>query len=175
MKFRAKDVAYIGVAAASLTAVKFALSWLANVELVTLLLLFYTLLLGRNRAFFVANIFIVVEVVIFGVGAWVVSYILHWNALVILTSLLDKKGVKKSVIYAIFATILTFLFGVQTTFFEVIIYSPQAEFLSTFSLRYFMGLSFFITHILSSFISIIFLLPLLRKIPLSSVSSYQDF
>ena len=166
MNKTAKDVAYIGVAAASLTAVKLALSWLANVELVTLLLVFYTLCLGKNRAFFACNVFIVVEVFIYGFGAWTISYILHWNFIVLITYLLYRKKVRKSIIYALAITGATLAFGFQTTLIEVFLYSFNTNFLQTFALRYFMGLSFFLTHILSAFITVFFLLPLLCKIPI---------
>lgn len=164
-KRTAKDLALIGMAAASLTAVKLALSWLANVELVTLFVVFYTLVLGRNRTLFACNVFIVVECLIYGFAPWVISYFIHWNFLVILTWFLDKKGVKKAIIFALFVTGLTVLFGVQTTIIELLFYSSETSFLQAFGIKYFMGLSFFITHILSSFISITLLLPVLRKIP----------
>lgn len=163
--FSGKNVAYIGVAAASLTAVKYALSWLANVELITLLLVFYTLTLGKNKTLFACNVFIVVECMLYGVGAWVISYFIHWNTVVLVTDFLIKLGVRHSLIYALSCVLLTILFGLQTTAFEILIYSPKTEFFSAFSLRYFMGLSFFITHVISAFVSVAFLLPILCKIP----------
>lgn len=163
----ARDISYTALAAASLSAVKFALSWLANVELVTLLLVFYTLKLGKNKTFMACNVFIIVECFLYGFGVWVISYFIHWNFLVLVIWLMDKKGVKKSIYFALSALGTTFLFGAQTTFFEVLFYSANAEFFSTFALRYFMGITFFVTHMASAFLSVLFLLPPLLKIPLS--------
>ena len=113
-RLTAFDVCMLGVAAASLTATKLALSWLANVELVTVLIVYYTLIFKRLRAFFVVNIFILVECFIYGFGTWVVSYIIHWNFLVFFIGILEKRGVKKSIFFSLWATLITFLFGVQT-------------------------------------------------------------
>lgn len=165
--YTARDIAYIGMAAASLTAAKFALSWIANVELVTLLLTFYTLKLGKYRTYISCNIFIIVECFLYGFGVWVISYFIHWNFLVFIIGLLDKKGVKKSIWYALSALGVTFLFGVQTTLLEVLYYSANTEFLSAFALRYFMGITFFVTHMASAFFSIWFLLPPLLKIKIA--------
>lgn len=165
-RLKAIDVCMLGVAVASLTAVKFALSWLANVELVSVLLVWYTLLFKRLRAFCIANLFVIVECFIYGFGLWVISYFIHWNCLVLLISILGRRGVKKSIFFALWCTLLTFLFGVQTTFVDVIFYSPQSEFFAVFATRYFMGISFFITHIVSVFVSVLVLLPPISKIPI---------
>lgn len=167
----AKDIAFIGLASASLTAVKLALSWLANVELVTLFIIFYTLTLGVKRTIFACNIFIVCECLIYGIGPWVISYFIHWNTLCIVAHALNKKGVKKSIFYALWAILLTFLFGVQTSAIEVIIFSSQSEFLSAFLLKYFMGITFFAVHMASAFLSTLLLLPPLLKIKFSNIEN----
>lgn len=165
-RFTAIDVCMLGVATASLTATKFVLSWLANVELVSVLLVYYTLLFKRARAFCIANLFVIVECFIYGFGLWVVSYFVHWNCLVVLVSILGRRGVKKSIFFALWCASLTFLFGVQTTALDVIFYSSQTSFFTSFATRYFMGISFFITHIVSVFVSVLILLPPLSKIPI---------
>ncbi len=161
----AKNIAYTGLMAGSLTAVKFALAWLANVELVTLLLVFYTIKLGKSKTFLACNVFIVVECLLFGVGAWLISYFLHWNALILVIWLFSRKKIRNSPRYALIALGMTFLFGVNTTFFEVILYSSSTDLLSAFALKYFMGITFFAVHISSAFLSVLFLLPALLKIP----------
>lgn len=166
-KFTALDVCMLGVATASLTAIKFALSWLSNVELVSVLLVWYTLIFKRSRAFLVANLFIIVECFIYGFGLWIMFYVIHWNCLVLLVGILGRRGIRKSIFFALWCTLLTFLFGVQTTALEVIFYSPSASFFPSFLTRYFMGLSFFITHIVSVFVSVFVLLPPLSKIPVT--------
>lgn len=165
-RLKALDVCMLGVASASLVAVKFALSTLANVELVSVLLVYYTLLFGRSRAFCIANVFIAVDCFIYGFGLWIFYYVIHWNCLVILVGILAKKKVKKSIFFALWCALLTFLFGVQTTVLDVLFYSSNTAFFKAFTVRYFMGLSFFVTHIVSVFVSVLALLPPLSKIPL---------
>ncbi len=165
----AKSVAFIGMAAASLTAVKLALSWLANVELVTLLVVYYTLALGKNRTFVAVNIFILVECFLYGFGCWALSYLLHWNAVVALSYLLDKKGVNRSIYYALSMLGLTFLFGVQTSVVEVLFFSGGADFFSAVIIKYFMGMTFYIAHMASSFVSVWLLLPALSRIPIPKI------
>lgn len=89
MKLSAKDIALIGMMTATLEAAKLALSWLPNVELVTLLVLVYTLYFGR-RIFFVIPVFILVEGFIYGIGVWWIMYLYAWPLLAILTLLFRK-------------------------------------------------------------------------------------
>lgn len=161
----AEDIAYIGLAAASLTAVKLALSWLANVELVTLFLVFYTFALGAKRTFFACNVFIFVEIFIYGFAPWGLSYFIHWNALVLVVWLFIRAGVKKPIYYALLCMGLTFLFGIQTSIVEVLFFSSSTNFFQAVLLRYFMGITFFVVHVASSFFSVLFLLPHLLKLP----------
>ena len=165
MILKARDVCILGVATASLTAVKLALSALANVELVTVLLVYYTLAL-RSKAYFVANLFIAIECFIYGLGLWVVYYVIHWNATVTLAMILSRRGVKKSIFFALWFALLTFLFGLQTTTIDIIVYSTVDNFFKVFITKYFMGLTFFATHIASVFVSVFVLLPPLSKIPI---------
>ena len=161
----AKDVAFIGLAAASLTAVKLALSWIANVELVTLFLVFYTFSLGAKRTFCACNIFILVEIFIYGFAPWTISYFIHWNALVLVVLLMKKAGVQKPIFYALLCLGITFLFGVQTSIVEVLFFSPNTAFFKAVLMRYFMGLTFFAVHMASSFFSVLIILPYLLKLP----------
>ena len=79
--------------------------------------------------------------------------------------ILEKRGVKKSIFFSLWATLITFLFGVQTTLLDVLFFAPATEFFQAFALKYYMWLSFFITHIVSSFVSVLVILPPLSKIP----------
>ena len=165
-KITAKDIAFIGLAAASMTAVKLALSWLANVELVTLFIVFYTFSLGAKRTFCACNIFIFVEIFIYGFAPWVISYLIHWNTLVLVVWFIKKTGAKKPIFYALACLGITFLFGLQTSIIEVLFFSPSTNFLKAVFMRYLMGITFFAVHMASSFFSVLFLLPPLLKLPI---------
>ena len=138
----AENIAYTGLAAASMTAVKLALSWLANVELVTLFVVFYVFALGAKRTLVACNIFVCVEIFIYGFAPWVVSYFIHWNILTGVIWLLKKREVKKPIFYALTCAGLTLFFGLQTTIVEVLFFSGGTDFLKAVFLRYFMGITF---------------------------------
>lgn len=104
----AKDIAVIGVMTATLEAAKTALSFLPNVELVTLLIILYTLFLGR-KAIIAVLTFVGVECILWGFGLWMVMYFYIWPLLVLLTYLLRKQ--KSVFVFAILSGLFGLFFG----------------------------------------------------------------
>jgi len=86
---RIKDIAIIGMMSAILLAVQVALSFLPNIEMVTLLLILYTLILGR-KTLFIIYVFVVVEGFIYGIGPWWINYLYVWTILYLVVMLLRK-------------------------------------------------------------------------------------
>lgn len=91
--FSVKDIAVIGMMTAMLEAVKMALASVPNVELVTLLIILFTLFLGWKTLIAVWA-FVGIECVVWGIGLWTIMYIYIWPLLVLFTLLL--KNVKAS-------------------------------------------------------------------------------
>lgn len=89
-KLTVRDIAEIGVMIAVLEAVKHALAFLPNVELVTLLVILYTLYFG-NKIIYVIAAFILLEGCWYGFGLWWVMYAYMWPLLALLTYLLRKQ------------------------------------------------------------------------------------
>ena len=85
-----KRVALVGIIVAVLEAVKFSLSFLANVELVTLFLILFTLCFGKET-YFAVGIFVVMEGFIYGFGIWWVMYLYIWPSLVTVTRIFRRK------------------------------------------------------------------------------------
>lgn len=75
---------------AALEAVKHALAFLPNVELVTLLIILYTLYFG-DKIIYVIAAFILLEGCWYGFGLWWVMYAYIWPLLALLTYLLRKQ------------------------------------------------------------------------------------
>ena len=71
-----RDVAYIGIMIATLEAAKLSLSFIPNVELVTFLLILYTLAFGK-KVLYAAFAFVGVECLIWGMGIWVIMLLFH--------------------------------------------------------------------------------------------------
>jgi energy-coupling factor transport system substrate-specific component len=67
-----------------LAAVQVALAVLPNIELVSALIIACTLLLGL-RALYPVYVFVLLEGLLYGFGAWFVCYLYVWAALVLLT------------------------------------------------------------------------------------------
>ena len=147
---RTRDVCLIAILSATLTAGKMALSFIANVEVVTLLLTVYALTLPRSRVLIATVTFILTDMLIWGAHIWVIMYLIHWPALVLCVSFL--KGKYAPIFAIIIAVLLTGLFGVQTTVLEVLMLSNfrNIGFVKAFLLRYGTGIPYFITHIVSN-------------------------
>lgn len=147
---RARDICLIAILSATLTAGKMALSFIANVEVVTLLLTVYALTLPRSRVLIATVTFIMTDILIWGAHIWVIMYLIHWPFLVLCVSFL--KGKYAPLFAIIIGVLLTGLFGVQTTVLEVLMLSnfQGIGFMKSFLLRYGTGIPYFITHIVSN-------------------------
>ena len=147
---RTKDVCLIAILSATLTAGKMALSFIPNVEIVTLLLTVYALTLPRSRVLIATFTFIATETFIWGAHIWIFMYLIHWPALVLSVSFL--KGKYAPLFAIVIGVIMTGLFGVQTTVLEVLLLSnfQKIGFVKCFLLRYGTGIPYFITHIVSN-------------------------
>lgn len=147
---RTRDICLIAILSATLTVGKMALSFIANVEVVTLLLTVYALTLPRSRVLIATVTFILTDMLIWGAHIWVIMYLIHWPALVLCVSFL--KGKYAPLFAIVIAVLLTGLFGVQTTILEVLMLSnfQGIGFVKSFLLRYGTGIPYFITHIVSN-------------------------
>lgn len=108
MKISAKDIAQIGIMSAALSAGKFMLSFLPNIEIVTLLFILYTIYFGK-KAIFSAFVFIALECMIWGFGLWVIMYLYIWPGLVCATLMFRNK--ESAFLWALFAGIFGLAYG----------------------------------------------------------------
>lgn len=76
----ARRLALLGILTAVLLGGQVALAALPNVEIVSLLVILYALLLGR-QAFLVVYAFVLLEGCLYGFGLWWVSYLYVWSIL----------------------------------------------------------------------------------------------
>lgn len=104
----ARDVAAVGLMAATLEAGKMALNFLPNIEVVTLLLVVYTLQLGR-RALYASLIFVGLECLVWGVGVWTAMYLYLWPLLTGVTYLLRRQT--SHWFWILFCAVYGLLFG----------------------------------------------------------------
>ena len=86
---RIKDIALIGMMSAIMITAQVALSFLPNLELVSLLIILYTLIFGW-KALYIIYVFVTVEGLIYGFGLWFINYLYVWTVLFIIVMLLRK-------------------------------------------------------------------------------------
>lgn len=103
-----RDIALVGTMTAVLEAGKIALTALPNIEVVTLLLILYTLYLPRQVPF-VIPLFVVIEGLRYGFGLWWFAYLYVWPLLALAVRLCRfQKGVW---FWSLFSAIYGLLFG----------------------------------------------------------------
>lgn len=79
-----KDVAVLGIMIATLEVGKLAIAAIPNVEIVTLLIIIYTLKFGKKSIYAVIG-FVLLECAIWGIGPWTMMYLYLWPLLALVT------------------------------------------------------------------------------------------
>jgi len=139
-----KDIVIIGMMTAALVTVHVALSFLPNIELITLLIIVFTLVFGW-RTLFVIFAFIFVEGLIYGFGLWWFSWLYIWPVLFAIAMLFKK--CRSVFFWAMFACIFGLCFGALSAIQTVVIsglYAGVAYWIQ--------GIPFDIVHGISNFI-----------------------
>ena len=140
-------VALVGMLAATLEVAKLALSFLPNVEVVTLLCGLYGYVFG-GWGVVAAVVFVSIEPLIWGFGTWIVSYYIHWPLVALIFCLLGRAKIRNRVLLTLPALALTFSFGVLTTLVDVGLLSGAYDrFFYRFSVTYLRGIWFYVTQI----------------------------
>lgn len=155
-RLAAEYVVKVAVMSALLTALKFALSFIPNVEVVTLLIMVYAAVFGAAYTLPAVVVFCAVEIAIYGVGSWVILYFIYWPMLAAVSCLLFAK--RRNIFLAVaVAVVMSALFGVlsaccDTLYVAVGLYEGD---LAHYWLAYYVrGLYFDLVHVVSNFIVI---------------------
>lgn len=90
MSITTKDIVLMGIMLATIEVVKFSLSFIAGVEMVTLLFILTTLLFEKKMVY-VLPAFYLLEGVLFGFGLWWFMYLYVWALLVFVVYLSRKR------------------------------------------------------------------------------------
>lgn len=90
LMIKTKDIVLIGIMLAVIETVKFSLSFIAGVEMVTLLFILYTLFFREKMVYFLPA-FCLLEGVLYGFGLWWFMYLYIWAILVVIVYLFRKK------------------------------------------------------------------------------------
>lgn len=151
VKLKARDIAIIGLLSASITTGKLVLSFIPNVEIVSLLFIVYTIIFGIKRSIIISIIFSTTEIFIYGFSTWLLVYYLVWPMLIIIIHF-AKKTVKTEYGYATIAGLFGLFFGAFFAVAESFFYGYA------YGLTYWVrGIPFDILHGVSNFIIVLFL------------------
>lgn len=148
---RIKDIALIGMMSAILITIQIALSFLPNVELVSLLIILFTLIY-RSKALYIIYIFVLVEGLIYGFGLWWINYLYVWLVLYIITMLIGKKQSRGTFVWATVSSCFGFSFGALCSIPYFFIGGIRSGFAYWVS-----GIPFDITHGIFNFIIMVVL------------------
>ena len=105
---RAKDIALIGMMSAIMIIAQVALSFLPNIEMVSLLIILYTLVFGW-RALYIIYVFVLAEGLIYGFGLWFINYLYVWTILFVLVLLVRK--LNSAFLWAVVSSLYGVSFG----------------------------------------------------------------
>jgi energy-coupling factor transport system substrate-specific component len=105
---RARDICIVGVCTALLVAGQFALAGLANIEIVSLLIILYTRYL-KHRTLFIIYLFALIQGLMYGFHIWWFCYLYVWTLLYFLARAVGD--VEQPLVWAIVSGIFGILFG----------------------------------------------------------------
>ncbi|MCD8130479.1 MAG: hypothetical protein LUE16_04260 [Lachnospiraceae bacterium] len=120
-----KDIALIGMMTATIEVVKDALAFLLNVELVTLLIVLYTLFFGK-RILFAIPVFVLLQGMLHGFGLWWIMYLYVWPLLAVLTSLFRRQT--SLLFWSVFCGLFGLFFGALCSLPYLVLSGPAAAF-----------------------------------------------
>ncbi len=144
--FTVWDIVLIPLLSASVTAGKMALSFIPNVEIVTLLFILYATVFGFKRTFLISMIFTITEIFFYGVHTWLLVYFFIWPFLSFLAASLGRVS-KSDWPYAFLALVFGLTFGLIFAIFESFFYGYAYGIV-----YWFRGIPFDLVHGASNFI-----------------------
>ena len=124
-KITVRDIAITGMMIATIEVAKNALAFIPNVELVSLLVILFTLYFGK-KILFVIPAFILLEGCIYGFGLWWIMYLYVWPLLALITYIMRKQD---SVwVWAIISGSFGLAFGALCSIPYIVLSGPKAAF-----------------------------------------------
>ena len=142
----------IGLLSALLVVVQVALAAIPNVELVSFLFLMYAITLPLSMSLSIAVVFATLQMLVWGMGDWVIGYYWIWAFWVILVYLLKRLNLTSEYRWALLSGLWGFLFGILFAVNHGVLYGLN------YSVAYWIkGVSFDIIHAISNYIVVVVL------------------
>ncbi|MDE6189577.1 MAG: hypothetical protein K2G37_04765 [Clostridia bacterium] len=133
---------------AALEGGKLALSFIPNVEIVTLLCAVYGFVFGWS-GIVATYLFVGVESLIWGFNTWVITYLLYWPLVTFCFLLLGRRNIKNRFIATLLAVALTAFFGVLSSLVDAgLLLGFQEGFFKRFAIIYVRGVVFYVIQMI---------------------------
>ncbi len=153
-----RNIVFCSFLSAILIVSKEVLAQVPNVELVSFLLIMYTMKLGRNMAFQVSIIFCIIQVLLYGFNPfWTPTYFVIWPLLVIVTAWLKPYLTSNHRL-----SLLSAIFGLLFGLFSAIPYLVLS--LHSAIIYFLNGIIFDVIHAISNYIVMTILYDPLEKV-----------
>lgn len=127
------------------------LSFIPNVELVTVLLMAYTYSLKRSESLYIVFIFTITQALLYPPHLWIITYLVVWSILVIITDYLKRRNASLLVL-SIWAAIFGLSFGFVDSIIQSFVYGFH-----TFKVLWIRGLPWDFIHAISNYLTVLIL------------------
>ena len=159
----AREVALVGVMAATLECGKFVLFYLPNIEVVTILCALYGYVFGWYGVA-ASVIFTLIEILIHGINTWVIEYLIYWPLVTAVFIILGRRKVSGRVVPTVVALGLTIFFGLLTSIIDTaVMVGVNEHFIKNVTLMYLRGIPFYINQIVCNLLIFSTSFPLLSR------------
>ena len=146
----ARAIALVGIMAATLECGKLVLSFIPNVEVVTLLVALYGYVFG-GLGIIAAAVFVCIEPLIWGFGSWFITYIIYWPLVAAVFMLLRRRKITSRLWLTLCAVGLTLLFGVLSSAIDsAFLLGINENYLANLLLYYARGIVFYLVQIVTN-------------------------
>lgn len=155
---RVKETVILGMMAAMMEVGKLALAIIPNIEVVSLMLIVFTIFYGK-KIFIVTFVYALIECLVWGMGTWVIMYLYVWPILVLAVIIIKKIDPEADKMkYSILSATFGLTFGFFCSFTYVVAGGIEAGIGWWFS-----GIPFDLIHCAGNFFICFFLFePLMR-------------
>ena len=161
--FNARAVALVGIMAATIECGKLVLSFLPNIEVVTLLCALYGYVFGVY-GIIASVIFVLIEPMIYGIGSWIVTYIIYWPLVATVFMLLRKSNETRRLAITLSALGLTMFFGVLSSLVDTaFLLGINENYFANLCIYYARGSVFYLIQLVTNAVVFPTLFPFLPK------------
>lgn len=149
MKYKTFEIVLLGMLGAIAYVGQVALSFLPNIEVVSVLFLVYTKIFGK-KALFPIYVFVLLEGIFWGFGRWWIMYLYVWAVLWGITMLLRRND--SAVFWAVINGAFGLVFGALCSITQGVMFGIGSGFAYFIS-----GIPFDIVHCIGNFLTALFL------------------